>query len=75
MLNEKEFKILTYLLDNKQGVTQNKIAKGTGLSVGSVNKTVNYLIESNCISNYNVTDKGLEALEPYLIIMLTDGKK
>ncbi|MBR3352172.1 MAG: winged helix-turn-helix transcriptional regulator [Lachnospiraceae bacterium] len=67
MLNEKEFKILTYLLDNKQGVTQNKIAKGTGLSVGSVNKTVNYLIESNCISNYNVTDKGLEALEPYRV--------
>ncbi len=63
-LLRKEFDILVYMLENKK-VTQREIAQGTGMSVGSANKVISDLTERGLISNGDVTDKGIEALEPY----------
>jgi CTP:phosphocholine cytidylyltransferase-like protein len=62
-LSKKQFDVLTALVDRK--LSQRELEKKTGYSLGSINKTVNELIELGYIADGAVTAVGLNALEPY----------
>lgn len=66
MLSKQEFLILTSLLKQPES-TQREIAEAVGVSLGTVNAAVKTLRESGCLDNYNVTEAGLKALEPYRV--------
>lgn len=46
-------------------MTQRELEKATGYSLGSINRSIQELIEQGFISEGIITDAGLEALEPY----------
>lgn len=63
-----EFEILTIIEREKIKLSQREIAKLSELSLGTVNKVVTTLFDNGLIDNDNlITDKGLEALEPYRV--------
>lgn len=63
-----EFEIITIIEREKKKLSQREIAKLSGLSLGTVNKVVSSLIENKLINSDNlITEKGLEALEPYKV--------
>ena len=64
MLTRKQFDILEYLAING-AASQRKIAEGTNLSVGIVNKTFKELDACGLVLNGEITAAGLDALEPY----------
>lgn len=66
-LSRKQFAILTYLERNKEKTSRRDIAEETGLSLGSVHRTLSSLEESGYILNYMLTQKGYEVLEPYRV--------
>ena len=66
MLTKKQFDVLECLAENG-AVSQRKIADGTGMSVGNVNKTVKELASEKLIADGKVTDSGIKALEPYRV--------
>lgn len=68
MLSENQFKVLRYLCENFQEVTQRLIADETELSLGLVNKIVAELKKEDYIDdNYYVTEKGFSVMEPYKV--------
>lgn len=66
-LSKKQFDILVLLEKNETSLTQRGIAEKTGMSVGSVNRTVATLTEMGLISGNTLTAAGYEALEPYRV--------
>ena len=66
-LSKKQFDVLTYLEQCNEKINQRDIAEATGISLGSVNRTLAALVESNMLSGYTLTGKGYEALEPYRV--------
>ena len=68
-LSRTQFDILTLLEEknNDKDLTQRSIARLTGLSVGTVNKTLLYLNEAALLENQKPTSSGLSALEPYRV--------
>ena len=66
-LTRKQFAVLTFLEDNKQKVNQRDIAEKTGMSLGSVNRTLASLVELGLVNDYELTQEGLSALEPYRV--------
>lgn len=63
-----EFEIITIIEREKTKLSQRKISKLSGLSLGTVNKVVSSLLEKELITSDNlITEKGLEALEPYRV--------
>ncbi|MBO5252794.1 MAG: NTP transferase domain-containing protein [Clostridia bacterium] len=66
-LSKKQFDILVLLEKNEASLTQRGIAEKTGMSVGSVNRTVASLTEMGLISGNTLTAAGYEALEPYRV--------
>ncbi len=64
-LNRKEFEILTCVLENGNK-TQRELAEKTGMSIGSVNKTLAELTEKGYFDG-GVTERGALALEPYRV--------
>ncbi len=66
-LSRKQFDILTFLAKTTEKVNQRDIAKETGMSVGSVSRTLSSLSEAAYISGYTVTEAGFAALEPYRV--------
>jgi len=67
MLTRKQFDILTYLEQCKGRNSQREIAEATGMSLGSVNRTMVSLNEQALISDSGLTEAGLQALEPYRV--------
>ena len=67
MLTKKQFDILVYLSENSSGQTQRSIAAGTGLSVGTVNKTMAELSAAGLAGENAIAPAGLAALEPYRV--------
>ncbi len=65
-LNRKEFSVLEYILENNKS-TQREIAQDMVISVGSVNKVINDLIEKGFVCNGKITQSGIDALEPYRV--------
>ena len=68
-LTRTQFDVLCFLEPGKdeKSITQRNIAKLTGLSLGTVNKTLIYLQENGLIENNIITSAGLNALEPYRV--------
>ena len=65
-LTRKQFDILT-CLEQGNCRTQRELAEATGISVGSVNRTVAGLNELGYTENNQITAAGLAALEPYRV--------
>ena len=66
-LTKKQFDVLTFLEASGMPKPQREIAKGTGISVGSVNKIVSELCEQGLVSGGRITEEGILALEPYRV--------
>lgn len=68
-LTQAQFDVLVFLEREKdeKNLTQRGIARNTGLSVGTVNKTLTYLDEKGLVKNNGINAKGLKALEPYRV--------
>lgn len=67
MLTKKQFDILAALEKNKSYTSQRTLATLSGMSLGTVNKTITPLIEEGYIADGLITEKGIEALEPYRV--------
>ena len=66
-INRKQFDVLCCLERYGKGKSQREIAELTGMSVGSVNRHIAALTKDGLIANSSITDKGLDALEPYRV--------
>ena len=66
-LTRKQFDVMTVLIEEKDKISQRELAKITGYGLGTVNKVLKELDESGYVSDGTVTDKGIEALEPYKV--------
>ena len=66
-LTRKQFDVLTFLEHCETKVNQREIAECTGMSLGSVNRTINCLLEQKYVENGVITKEGLAALEPYRV--------
>ena len=67
-LTYNQFEILTIIEREKSKLSQRNLADLSGLSLGTVNKTVSELLNENLINEDNmITDKGLKSLEPYRV--------
>lgn len=64
-LSRNQFDVLSAIAESKEKLTQRKLEQKTPCSLGTINKTVKELAEAGLISDYAVTSKGIEALEPY----------
>ena len=72
-LTQNEFTILNLLIKRDyEKISQRALAECTGLSLGTVNKTLKDLADKNCIRHTlsksgHVTEDGMEAMEPYKV--------
>ncbi len=66
MLTKKQFDVLAEL-EESPASTQRSVASRVGISLGTVNKIWNQLIALGYCENGTVTQKGLDALEPYRV--------
>ena len=68
-ISRPQFDVLTLLEGQKDDklFTQRAIAKASGLSVGTVNKTLAQLAELSYIKAGRVTARGINALEPFRV--------
>lgn len=63
-----EFEIITIIEREQTKLSQREISKLSGLSLGTVNKVISTLLENELITGDNlITQKGLDALEPYKV--------
>lgn len=64
MLSKNEFLVMREIMLNRAGtVTQRKIAENTGLSLGTVNSTMNNLRRRNLLNDNVLTDCGISELD------------
>ena len=66
-LSRKQFDVLTCMEKNETILTQREISEMTGMSVGSVNRVISFLVDTGLICNGTLTSAGYEALEPYRV--------
>lgn len=66
-ITRKQFAILTLLERENRKISQREIAERTGMSLGSVSRTLEMLRNEGLTDGVNVTEKGLEILEPYRV--------
>ena len=64
-LTEKQFDILEKLAGADSTLSQRDLEKATGYSLGTINKVIKELSELGYVNNGELTDEGLNALEPY----------
>lgn len=67
MLTKKEFDILVLLTETKDLLSQREIAEKLEISVGTVNKIIKGLSDSDYYYKGSITEEGLNALEPYRV--------
>lgn len=67
-ITRKQFEILTILSEDKtKAKTQRELEIISNYSLGTVNKVIKELIENKLVKDGMITDKGLEALNPYKV--------
>lgn len=66
MLSKSEFKILNVLRESSAN-SQRDVVERSGVSLGTVNKTLKSLAERGLVDGYAVTDRGMDALAPYRV--------
>lgn len=64
-LTRKQFDILVLLATEKEKISQRGIEEKTGISLGSINKTLRELTDAGYIRDGMITPEGIDALEPY----------
>lgn len=64
-LTRKQFDILEAVVTSEPTLSQRDLEKKTGYSLGTVNKTMKELTDLGFIENGNITNAGIDALEPY----------
>lgn len=76
-LTRKQFDVLTYLESvGNVDSTQRDISNGSGSSLGTVNKVLEQLRQDGLVVDNHITEKGIQALEPYRVkrvVMLAAG--
>ena len=66
-LSKKEFTILEAMVNSPVGLTQRELSKRTNYSLGMVNQTLKELVDRGFIKDGNITNEGINALEPYRV--------
>ena len=66
-LTKKQFDILVALEGKVAIVSQRDISAETGISLGSVNKTLSELCDLSFVKDGKITEAGIQALEPYRV--------
>jgi CTP:phosphocholine cytidylyltransferase-like protein len=68
-LSRSQFDVLAFLEAAETDLTQRGIARGTGLSVGTVNKILARLVEASLVEQNRprISARGIQALEPYRV--------
>ena len=70
MLTHSQFDILVYF-NKKNAESQREISSGLDVSLGKINENLAFLLQNNSVkrteSGYQITSKGLKALEPYKV--------
>lgn len=66
-LSRKQFTLLTYLEQTSKKMSQREISEETGISLGSVSRHLEILKNEGLVDGTQITEKGLEALEPYRV--------
>lgn len=66
-INRKQFDVLCCLEKYRNGCRQRELAEYTGMSVGSVNRTLSSLIAEGLVCDGRITEAGLSALEPFRV--------
>ena len=64
-LSRKQFEILEALVSSDVSLTQRDLEKQVNQSLGTINKVMKELTELGYVENGDITNKGVEALEPY----------
>ncbi len=64
-LQRKHFDILVALEGSNEALTQRDLEKITEYSLGTINKVYRELVTDGLVDAGKITDKGIEALEPY----------
>ena len=62
-LSRKQFDILEVLAAFEEGLSQRELEKKVGLSLGTINKIVQGLVEEGFVLNGKITEKGFVALD------------
>ena len=65
-LSRKQFDVLCAIVD-LPNAAQRKLQEVTGYSLGTINKVTKELVEIGFVDSGKITDKGLDALEPYRV--------
>lgn len=66
-LTRKQFDILVCIEQSETELTQRELSEMTGMSLGSVNRTMTSLVEQGFVENAKITEQGLNSLEPYRV--------
>ena len=66
-MTEKEFYVLSILESHRVKLSQRELAKDIGVSVGTINSTLVTLEDAGFVENGIITQRGIEALEPYKV--------
>lgn len=64
-LTRRQFDILETLVIEKRALSQRQLEELTGISLGSVNRTIKELTDFGFVSDGMITNDGVNALEPY----------
>lgn len=65
VLTRKQFDVLEIVATAQTVLTQRELEKATDYSLGTINKTMKELTELEFVVEGAITDKGINALEPY----------
>ena len=63
-LMKKQFSVLEQMISD-DSLPQRRISEKTGMSLGTVNRTIKELSDLGFVSNGKITETGLNAMEPY----------
>lgn len=66
-LTKNEFRVLQALSNTGERLTQRELADRTGLSLGTVNATVRSCEGEGLVETSRITERGMDALEPYRV--------
>ncbi len=64
-LTKKQFDVLVALEAKSEALSQRQLENVTGISLGTINKVVKELNEEGLVEDNKITDRGVNALEPY----------
>ena len=66
-ITRKHFDILEVLATSENSLSQRELEKKVKYSLGTINKLMQEMTEQGLISDGQITEKGMEALEPYRV--------